>query len=718
MSEATTLRKTVNDLCRHFSLIPVVAGEKRAAIEWAEYQRRRPTAAELRAWFSRGQPNLAIVCGEVSGGLAVLDVDDPALADRIVDDVALQAETTMVRTPRRGIHVYVIEANTSRSGPLVPGVADLKAGGGYVLVPPSVVGGREYVTLTNSSILSVENAREWAIGLLRAYDVEVEDSPAKEAQEWSADGVIPQGTRNQTLISLAGTMRRRGMGQEAITAALLAENAARCRPPLPEEEVRTIARSAARYEPAEGLREISPPAEHHAQNNGTGCAPDVRETDLGNAERLVRRHGAILRYVPRWGWLHYDGRRWSRDVDDVQVTRLAQEAVRAIYAEAAEEGDEERRKKLAKHAADSERGPRIAAMIGQAKALPEVSAQVEEFDRDPLLLNVAGGTIDLRTGSLRPHNPQDYLTKLAPVDYNPDAAAPTWERFLAEITGGNAAVTAFLKRREGCAATGDAGEQVVFLDHGWGANGKSTYHAAIREVLGDYAQQADASTFLTTRGQRVPNDLARLAGVRRVTVAETEAGRRLAEGLVKQVSGGDAIPARFLFREFFEFVPAFKVFLVVNHRPLIRGTDHAIWRRIRLTPFTVTIPEKDRDSHLLDKLRAEADGILAWIVQGSLAWQREGLNPPQEVLAATDEYRREQDVLERFMNDCCLFVDGEWTSAGSIREGFEEWAKEEGLEPKLDAQGLAEKLRQNGCERVRRKGRHGWSGITLPEDAT
>lgn len=399
-------------------------------------------------------------------------------------------------------------------------------------------------------------------------------------------------------------------------------------------------------------------------------------TDLGNAERLTARHGEDLRHVPAWGrWLVYDGIRWRVD-DTGEVERRAKEAVRSIYGEAEDAPDQAARKELARHAMRSEARGRIEAMIALAQSEEGIPARVEDLDADPWIINAQNGAVDLRTGDLRPHRREDLVTKLAPVEYDPDAEAPTWEAFLERVLPSEP-LRRFLQRSIGYALTGDVSEQVLLFLHGAGANGKSTLINAVLAMLGDYGQQA-APELLTVKGGAHPTELADLFGARFVASVEVEDGRRLAESLTKQLTGGDRIKARYMRQDFFEFDPTHKVFLAANHKPVVRGTDHAIWRRIKMIPFDVTIPKEEQDPRLPEHLHAELPGILRWAVEGCLAWRREGLGEPEEVRAATAEYRVEMDVIAAYVDECCVVRPEAWSRFADLYSTYVEWCKESG----------------------------------------
>lgn len=452
--------------------------------------------------------------------------------------------------------------------------------------------------------------------------------------------------------------------------------------------------------------------------NGTaGPLPTPRNTtDLGNAERLIDRHGEDLKYIHAWGrYLLYNGRRWEADQCGA-VKAKAAETVRNIYHEAGDALDEAQRKALASHAKKSEAQSRIEAMLSLAEHM--VAAKPDDLDLDPWLLNVENGTVDLRTGELRPHQRGDLITKLAPVQYNPDAAAPHFEAFLEQVLPSEN-LRRFVQRAVGYSLTGDVSEQILLFMYGAGANGKSTLINAMLAMLGEYGMQA-APELLTAKPGTHPTELADLQGARLAASIELEDGRRLAESLVKQLTGGDRIKARFMRRDFFEFEPTHKVILAANHKPTIRGTDHAIWRRIKLIPFEVTIPKAAQDPRLFEKLKDELPGILAWAVRGCLEWQRDGLGEPEEVRQATADYRAEMDVLAAFIDERCVVHENATTTARALYDAYTSWCDEYRERPeKQRSFGL--RLTERGFESYKitagpDKDRKAWRGIGLRAD--
>lgn len=437
-------------------------------------------------------------------------------------------------------------------------------------------------------------------------------------------------------------------------------------------------------------------------------------TDEGNADRFVELHGQDIRYCGDWKkWMIWNGKYWEKDRTG-EIYRRAATVAHHVLQEAAAETDRDRQDALIEHAKKLRNRAKIKTMVETAES--RVPAVPEQFDQDVWLLNVQNGTLDLRTGDLRPHRREDYITKITPVAYVPYAKAPLWEKFLRRVTGDNEELMAFLQRAAGYALTGDTSEHCLFFLHGEGRNGKSVFLNALEYIMGDYGTTARPEVLMVKKYDNgIPNEIAALAGVRFVSTTETESGKRFAESMLKQYTGGDLISARFLHAEFFTFRPQFKIFLASNHKPVIRGQDTAIWERIYLIPFTVYIPPEERDKHLSEKLRAEAEGILRWAVEGCLAWQKEGLKPPDVVRAATEEYKNEMDALGDFLADCCVLLENATVSNSALWDAYMNWCKENGEKYPLSRREFKANLERRGLVQLRKGSRY-WSGIGLRAD--
>jgi len=595
--------------------------------------------------------NVGIRTGAESG-LVVLDVDRRKGGAETLAGLALP-QTLTVETGD-GVHYYFQHPGGSvpNASDALPGI-DRKGDGGYIVAPPSLhASGRVY------RFIAAWPA-DWPLVSLPAFAL---NGTRPAARPGTPGERIPQGQRNEALASLAGSMRRRGMTTNAITAALIAENAARCDPPLPEPEVEGIARSVARYEPAEA----------------TAGAIHFPRTDAGNGEMFAALYGDRVRYDHRRKrWLRWAGHWWEPDAD-AEVRRLAKAAARQRYRDGAAIEDLKEREAEARWAISSEARMRMDATLALAQSEKPIADAGDSWDWDAWLLGAANGVVDLRSGVLRAGRPEDRVTQNVPIAFDPEAKCPRWVTFLEEVFNGDAEIIDFIQRAMGYSLTGNTAEQCLFLCIGNGANGKTVFLAVLRLLGGEYAYNMPFSTVELTSRATIPNDLADLDRRRIVTASETAEGSRLNESRLKALTGGDPITARHLFGEFFTFEPQAKLWLAANHRPRVDDLSYAFWRRIRLIPFMRQFRD-DADKVLLDKLRAESPGILAWAARGALEWQRRGLEPPGKVRAATDDYRRESDPLTDFLAERCFLATHATARAATLFVVYVEWAKVQGL---------------------------------------
>ena len=442
----------------------------------------------------------------------------------------------------------------------------------------------------------------------------------------------------------------------------------------------------------------------------------VADTDLANCLRLVQQHGDDLRFTPQRGWHCWNSQRWQPG--DELVMQRAKVTACHVYQEiqkpsgTIQSGSDAERAML-KWAQRSQSKHALKAMIDLAESEPDIHTSIDTFDRDPYLLNCSNGTVDLRTGDIRNHRRSDLITHVIEIEYDPDATGHLWLKFLNDVTGGDQALLEYLQRAVGYSLTGLTSEQVLFFVFGLGANGKSVFLETIMRLLGEYGMAARTETVVQNRGGGIPNDIARLAGARMVCINETEDGQRLKESLIKDLTGGDTISARFLHREYFDFVPAFKLWIRGNHKLQVRGTDEGIWRRIHLIPFTVKIPKDERDGELGLKLQAELPGILSWAVEGCLQWQQSGLNPPRQVVAAVEEYRSEMDDLGSFLDECVeVRVNGQST-AKALYSAYRKWADDSG-EASVSQRRFGQAMVERGFSKERHSAGYVYHGLTLP----
>lgn len=431
--------------------------------------------------------------------------------------------------------------------------------------------------------------------------------------------------------------------------------------------------------------------------------PEHFLTDVGNARRLVELHGQGLRHDHVAGvWLVWDGTRWAPDTSG-ELDRRAKDTAAELLRDSADCSTDDAKRATAKHALATANAGRLRAMIDLARSELGIPVQADDFDADPLLLNVANGLLNLRTGSLGPHRSEALCTRMSPVAYDPAAQAPEFAAFLERVLPDHD-VREFVQRLAGYALSGDCREQVLPVMVGAGANGKSTLIELLREVLGDYAVTVPPDLIVTRRdGAPAPYGLIRLRGVRLATASETESGAKLSTSLVKQLTGGDTVTAREHYSRFVDFRVTATFVLSTNHRPVIRDTTESIWRRVKLVPFDVVIPSAERDPALPERLRQELPGVLAWAVQGCLAWQKAGLGSACAIDDATSAYRSDSDPLGAFLEEKCVLNDQLSVRSAALYGRWSEWCVTRG-EQSGSAAEMGTRMSERGLRSKRSTG--------------
>lgn len=441
-------------------------------------------------------------------------------------------------------------------------------------------------------------------------------------------------------------------------------------------------------------------------------------TDTGNAERLVSLHGDRVRYVhDARRWHVWNGASWAPDRRG-EAAKLARETATQTMLAAIEMPEGKERDGLIRWGFQSENAARIKSTLEVAQSHSAVAALVEDFDNDPWSLNVQNGIVDLRTGALRAHDPDAMHSKIAGAALTDDEC-PRWKQFLAEVLPDDA-VRHYFQKLAGYSLAGDIGENVLPFAYGDGANGKSVAFAVLRHVFGDYATEAPADLLMARRDDGDhPTVIYSMRGFRLVTTQEVEAGKRMASGLMKRLTGEPTLKARRMRQDFEEFANVTTLWLAANDKPEVNGLDEAVWRRIRLLPFTVTIPESQRDPALPAKLKAEANGILGWLVKGMMLYHAEGLTPPAAVKAATAEYRDESNPLREWADSECELAPDAITPAADLRKAYERWAQTWRRPKVKHGKQWSSGLEALGC--IAAKGTGGvrqWAGIRLNSAAT
>lgn len=433
-----------------------------------------------------------------------------------------------------------------------------------------------------------------------------------------------------------------------------------------------------------------------------------RLNELGNAERIAYEYGHVIRYVSEIGWMLWDGKRWKYD-NKKQIERIANKVLREL-----EKSEDEFERKWARSC-----GKRNIRMNSIKDLMPLVPAEREEFDRHKYLLNVENGILDLKTGKIQIHDRDLKITQMANVQFDENAKCPNWLGFLDQIFLNDKDLIEYMQRLIGYSLTGDISEQGMYFLVGGGSNGKSTFVNTIKKLMGDYGLQTNSDTFIKKKNDGANNDIARLANARFVSAVESEEGEKLQESLVKTITGGEPILARFLRQEFFEFTPEFKVFFTTNHKPIIGGVDDGIWRRVKIIPFNLSLQPHQRDKKLEEKLSLEMPGILNWAVEGCLKWQQSGLKEPRVVAEATGNYKEDMDILAPFLWETCYTDEPENEAirieAKELYNVYDRWCFSSG-ERSLGNRSFYRMLETKGFGKTKGAGNKTFlTGITLKE---
>ncbi len=677
-----------------YSVIPSGGGDsgKAPRIIWQQYQTQLPTLADLERWNRELQPTLwGIVTGPISG---ILPADaDTAEARAIFEDAGLKPHTI---TPR-GQHFYFkypgynpLPADKKQFIAAMPGV-DFPLFVNVVGINPITKGEYRLINLPTPDTLI-----PWDRLPARVKAALNGSKPAAKATQGR---VIPNGQRNATATKIAGAMRRQGADRGAIEAALSKLN---YETPLSEKEIEAIAGSVAKYEP-------QPDADRDNL---------LTLTDVGNSERMVALHGKKLRYSYERGlWLLYTGKRWEWDAGG-EIIKLAKETARKVYLEAANEPDDNKREALAKHAKASQNNQRIKAMIELARA--ELAIKIEDLNADQYLLNCNNGTINLRTGELKSHNPDDLLTYYIPLDYEPGANSQVWQGFIHRIFEDNEGLISYVQKSLGYSITGCQDEQALWFNHGPGSNGKTTLMGIIIDILGDYATEIDPLAFVVDKNSRTgPNEaLASLYNKRFAAATEVKTGMTLDVALIKRMTGGEMIRCERKFEHGFNFKPTHKLWLSGNHEPRIADTTNSIWNRLKYIPFKATIEEKERIKGLRNLIsRNHGTAVLAWLVEGCRMWQSEGLGEPVEVKEAIQAYRESQDVLHDYLLELCVLESGATILVADLYREYKGWAEKNDIKP-MGKITFGNRLKEKGLTTYTgNRNQQLWYGIRLLTEA-
>lgn len=664
---------------------------KRPAIAtWKPFQSRYPTKEELEQWAWSG---IAVVCGQISGNLLVVDIDD-VVGEAAASELDLP-QTVEARSPN-GRHLYYVTDDPCPRGgvKLRPGL-DIRAEGNYIIAPPTHrTNGASYEWIRSPDDHELAPVPAQILELIH------EDSTADRPNLQEVLSGVAEGARDVSGASIAGSLIAQGYGRD-MTLALLKQWNSHNEPPLAKRQLEKIVDGVLKQE--------------------TKHVRLCRFTDRGNAEFLANLFHDDLLYCWPWEqWFYWDGASWVRDKSG-RIYRYAMEAGQRFRSTITAIEDPTVRDAAQKHARKMESARSIEAMIRLARSDMRVVVMPDEFDTDPWILPVMNGVVDLQTGEFRDATRDDLVLNRAGTWYDDKARCPKWHSFLEDVIP-SSEVRAFLQRAVGYSLTGDVSEQVLFFLFGLGANGKSTFLETVMALLGDYSTQAAPDLLLTQQRDTHPAKIANLFRKRFVVCTEIGQHATLDSTTMKRLTGGETRTARRMRENPWDYTPTDKFWIGANNKPNIEEQTVAVWRRINLIPFTQHIPKASEVEPTYDgpvqnpdlpaELKEELPGILNWALEGCKAWQEHGLEPPVVVQAATDKYQREADVIQAFLDDMCV-LDGE-VSATQLYESYKAWCRDTGEEP-VTQRAFGTELSNRDIERARdtRSGRIIRKGIHL-----
>lgn len=667
-----------------------VVGKKPHIKDW----RNKATIEEsvIRNWWRKWSgANIGILTGD---SLLVLDVDPRNGGDKSLAELELKyglLKTAQVRTGGGGFHYYYrkspllpIKGGTGRLGPGL----DVKAEGGFVVAPPSRHACGEHYSWATTTLLPLP---PWFVEEVTAAIATTTDLPHN----------IPEGERHMTLLSYAGRLRQAGLMEEEIEEKLYKLNE-RCIPPCSLQEISDIVNSIMNYNVA-----------------------DYTFDGFGNANRFRDDHkDYVRRCIDKGEWYIWDSARWKCAQDD-ELKALAIATMERMRNTASLAGPlEDKLRKWASTCRSEKRIRELLYLVGAESSLQTTS---KIFDKDPILLNCQNGVVDFSSQTLRGHNREDYFTKCTGIAFNKDARSERWERFLNEACQDRKEQIAYMQLAAGYSLTGRTDEEKMFFIVGPAGTGKTTFIEAIRSIMGDYCIASNPHEFLTsTRGHTGPSPgVAKLASVRLVISSEMPHNAHLSEWVVKTLTGGDVITARHLYKEEFDFLPKFKLWLTMNDLPKFNYQDSGIQRRVIVIPFN-NIPAKP-DPELKRAFRwgrTEQEAVLAWAVKGAFRWvSGERLSEPECIIETTHSYRDAQNPLHSWLDDCAVCTKEAWLSSAALKESLQFWAASQALKLAdfglASDQALAQALRALGLEKkVRRDSitktmANGWLGVRL-----
>ncbi len=690
-----------NELANHmieqgFSIFPVGKDKKpHNGYKWGDHPITSVSEANLRWSGGNRGAGVGVITGKASN-LLVLDIDNKngvsggESLKELEAEYGLLPDTFTVRTPTGGFHYYFNynDCGLTVDAGVLEGI-DYRGEGGYVVSAGSVTKDGIYTVVNDSP---VADAPAWLIDVLRRD----ESVPVSKQQRNNASSFLSEGSRNNSLTSIAGAMRRKGMEQDEIEDYLLAMNAA-LPEPLPESEVCSIAKSVAKYDPSD-------------------ISVYANEQDF--ADRLAKEWEGQVRYVPALGFIINDNDVWTRDVEGLSVKRLIQNAVTQAHNELEKIASVQKDEKQANSTRKVARKLKTKAFQencrDMVKSHPLILTFVNDLDQHKNFVGAKEGVLDIYTRKIVDHGGSYLVTKRFNVSYDADATCPHFDAFMERIFS-EPQTRNYVMKTLGYALSGDANLRAFFIWVGSGANGKSTLLEIMSYIMSAYSVTLDPQSFIKKGSGSISNDIALLRGARLCVTSETSAGAVLDTALIKRLSGNDTITARFLHQEYFEFQNNAVIFMASNFVPVFDGSCGAFTGRVNIVPFDVVIPKEERDPALLDKLRAEGSGILNRLLDAYDAYQSDGLQAPSAVLKATEKFCSQSNLIKQFVEECLDEGDDQRLSVNMLYHRYSKWASEMGYKP-LSGNVFATSFEaETGLTRKRLSDGMFWDGISFKQ---
>ncbi len=766
--------KTIFEYLEHgLSIIPIIKGSKRPAINWKEYQERHPTKDEIRKWYTNRQLDVALVAGRVSGNLEIIDIDNhQGDADKIFWEWKEILNSTLPnvfdklliqKTQNGGLHIIyradcTIPGNMRLASRKINGKVDTyietRGEGGYALIFPS----NNYEILQGSfakiPMLSKEE-REVIIAICRSFNQNITETLSqKDYLENSKDGrpgdIFNQHGKIKEILERHGWSLVRQIGDKEFWRRpgkngiewsatfnfipnkfyVFSTNANPFEPFHCYDKFSVYTLLEHNGDFARAAKELAnmgfsgngKPQHNHRkiiekQISTNSELPPLSQ--IGNAQRFKMIFKDQLKFNHTTKeWLIWDGIRWRADTKD-NIRLLGKsisdtiERDEPIYV-AAGYGP----KAVRAWHKSSQTLRNIDDSLKLAACEPEFATSISDWDRDPYLLNFKNGTLDLREIKFYKNRPEDMITKLVPFEYDPKATSALWENALNMYFDGNQELIEFVQKACGLSLCGAHLEEIIIFLYGTGANGKSIFVNTLQTVFGDYAGLLPIEALITQRFDDIKkSEIASLVGSRLVVTTEIPVGKHLNEATVKALTGGDAVRVRNLYQNFFTFQPSFTLWIFGNHKPDIRGADNGIWRRMALIPFEKTIPQEKRlpQSVILEKLKLEAPGIITWIVDGWRKYSTEGLKRPEAVVAATESYKEDQDPLSGFFLDRIVISSDAKEKGQDLYQAYLKWCEDQKESP-IGKKVFFRILEEKGFSISKdRKGQKIFFGLSLSE---